>query len=446
MITKVQNTAELGDYVFDVAVGKRNSNDIPLFSSLDQVQPTSATLDTEFVGSNDGGQAFQIKQYVSKVDVVLGLNSNPLVHIVAALPFDKLFELIDFGGFAKNGVLGVRFRKEQFSQSTDWVYGTIPYAVPRLEPNRRNVMIEGYGLLFEAPRRQVSRSFANQTAQNVIRAIAGKYKLGVFVKGSLQDKAVNGPEQNESDFSYLNRMAAILDAYWYMDATNIVLLGRSYLFSQTPEIKLTYGTQITENFESQFPIYAFTPSVSADSFEAGALMIRAAGIDLDTGAVVKKDFKARAAKLGSLALNSDQFLSDAGVTINGTVVKPAPELTANEAGLILPFRTRGNDEAIYQFSVEHKDMSVRAHVACPGIPKLRPGDLVSIDGVGEMFGGNWLVEEVTHSLGDDKGYNSSLALVRNALGQVNVATGFSTNMKSSLSQPESTVTKFAQTV
>lgn len=446
MITKVQNTAELGDYTFDVAVGKRNANDIPLFSQLGQVQPTSATLDTESVGGGSGEQVFQIKQYVSKAAVVLSLNANPLVRIVAALPFEQLFELIDFGGFAKNGVLGIRFRKEQFSQSTDWVYGTIPYAIPRLEPSRRSVMIEGYGLLFEAARRQVARSFANQTAQNIIRSIAGRYKLGVVVKGSLPDRIVNGPEQNESDFSYLTRMSAILDAYWYIDTTNVVLMGRSYLYSQTPEIKLTYGKPTTTNFESEFPIYAFTPSVSAESFEAGALLIRAAGIDLDSGAIIKKDFKPKAAKLGSLALNSDQFLSDAGVTVNGTVVRPAPELGASEAGVILPFRTRGNDEALYRFSVEHKDMSVRAHVMCPGLPKLRPGSLVSVDGVGEMFGGNWLVEEVTHSLGDDKGYSSSLTLVRNALGQVNVATGFSTNMKSGLAQPDSTVTKFAQTV
>jgi hypothetical protein len=446
MITKVQNLPELGDYDFDVAVGKRNANDIPLFSALDQIQPSSATLDTQYVSGTSGAQTFQIKQYVSKVVVRIGLNSNPLVHIVAALPFEQLFELIDFGGFSKNGVLGVRFRKEQFTQSTDWVYGTIPYAVPRLEPERRNVMIEGYGLLFEAPRRQVARSFANQTAQNIIRTIAGKYRLGVAVRGSIQDRTVNGPEQNESDFAYLNKMAAILNSYWFIDTTNIVLMSRSYLYSQTPEINLSYGKQITENFESEFPIYSFTPSVSAESFEAGALLIRAAGIDLDSGAVIKKDFKPQSVKLGSLALNSDQFLSDAGVTINGTVVRPAPELAANEAGVILPFRTRGNDEALYKFSVDHKDMAVRANVECPGLPKLRPGSLVSIDGVGEMFGGNWLVEEVVHTLGDDRGYNTSLSLVRNALGQVNVATGFSTNMKSSQPKADGVVTKFAQTV
>ena len=446
MITKIQSGPELGAYDFDVSVGKRTANDAPIFSSLEQIQPTSATLDTEFVDSGGGGQALQIKNQVSHVVVSIGLNSNPLVRIVAVLPFAKLFELIDFGGFSKNGVLGVRVRKEQFSQSTDWIYGTIPHAVPRLGPDVRDVLIEGYGLLFEAQRRQVARSFATQTAQNVIRAIAGKYRLGLTVKGPLQDRIVNGPEQNESDFSYLNKMSAILDSYWYIDGTNVVLMGRSYLYNQTPELTLSFGIAITENLESQFPLSSFMPSVSAKSFEAGGLLIRASGIDLDTGAVIKKDFKPRSVRLGSLALNSDQFLSDAGIMVNGTVVRPAPELTANEAGVILPFRTRGNDEAIYRFSVEHKDMSVRATAECPGLPKLRPGSLVRVDGVGELFGGNWLVEEVTHTFGGDRGYTTSLSLVRNALGQVNVATGFSTNMKSNLEQPDSTVTKFAQTV
>lgn len=446
MITKVENAVELGSYTFDVAVGKRNNNDIPLFSQISQVQDTSATLDTEAATGANGATAFQIRKFVQNLETVWRLNSNPLVRIVAALPFEQLVPFIDFNGFAKNGILGIRFRKEQFSQSTDWIYGTIPYAIPRLENERRNVLVEGYGLLFEAPRRQVSQNYKNLTAQNIVSIIAKKYNLGVTILGNLQDQIVNGAEQNESDFGFLNRMTAILNAYWYLEDKNLILIGRDFMYSQAPEVTLSYGEAITENFGRQFPIYEFSSLLSATSFEAGALLIRANGIDLDTGEVVKKDFKPQAVRLGPLSLNSDQFLSDEGVTVNDVVVRPAPKLQENEAGIILPLKTRSNDAAIYRFGVEHKDLEVRAQVTCPGIPKLRPGSMVKVEGVGEIFGGNWLVEELVHTIGNNRGYNTTIILVRNALGQINASTGFSVNTKAIEGDSESTMTKFAETV
>lgn len=446
MITKTNSPSEIGDYVFDIAIGKRSSNDIPLFSQLKQVQPTSATLDTESTSGDDGSPAIQLQTYVSKADVVWRLNANPLIRIVAALPLDQLFTLIDFNGFSKNGVLGIRFRKEQFSQSTDWVYGTIPYSIPRLEDERRSLMVEGYGLLFEAPRRQVSRNFKNITAKGIISIITKKYNLGFVVRGNVADKLVNGAEQNESDFSYISRMTAILDSYWYLEGNNLVIIGRSFMYNQTPEVTLLYDQQVNENIGVQFPIYEFTPLLTATSFEAGALLIRAGGIDLDTGEVVKIDFQPQATRLGPLSLNSDQFLSNEGVTVNGTVVRPAPTLAVNEAGIILPLKTRSNDAAIYRFGVEHKDLEVRAAVSCPGIPKLRPGSMVAVDGVGELFGGNWIVEELTHSIGDDNGYSTSMVLVRNALGQINSSGKFAVNLDNIEDRPDNAIKKFAETV
>lgn len=446
MITTVNSPSDLGDYTFDISIGKRSSNDIPMFSQLKQVQPTSATLDTGATSGDDGSPALQLNDFISNVDIVWRLNSNPLIRIVAALPLDKLFMLIDFNGFSKNGVIGARFRKEQFSQSTDWVYGTIPYSIPRLENERRSLKVEGYGLLFEAPRRQVSRNFKNITAKTILSILAKKYNLGFTVRGDVPDTLVQGAEQNESDFSYINRMSAILNSYWYLEGSTLVLVGRSFMYSQTPEVTLLYDKQITANLGVQFPIYEFTPLLTATAFEAGALLIRSGGIDLDTGSVVKADFKPQALRLGSLSLNSSQFLSNEGVTVNGVVVRPAPELAVNEAGIILPLKTRSNDAAIYRFSVEHKDLEVRASVVCPGIPKLRPGSMVSVDGVGELFGGNWLVEELTHSIGDDRGYTTSMVLVRNALGQINASGSFAVNVDNIENRPDNVVKKFAEVV
>lgn len=444
MITKVQGASEISKYTFEVALSKRRAGQAPIFSSYNQIQDISSDIESQMISVSATDEPFLLSKFTSKAEAVWQLNANPMARIVAALPLEKFMPLIDFAGFSKNNVLGVRFLKPQLGQASPWFYGVTQYPVPRLETERRNIQIEGYGLLFEAQRRQESRNFKNQTAIEIITIIAQKYNLKISIRGNLQDRNVAAAEQNDSDFGFINKMTYILDAYWYLENNNLVLIGRSYMYRQTPSVSLTFGIQLSENLSTNFPISEFTPILNAKSFEAGALSIRGGGIDLDSGDVVTTDFKPQAIRLGPLALTSEQFLSNDGVLINNTVIRPAPELRPNEAGLILPMSTRSNDSLIYQYSVEQKDLAIRALVTCPGLPALKPGEMVRVDGVGETFGGNWIVEAIAHSAGDAAGYISTLTLMRNALGQMSVATPFPVNTRAIEDKPDSTVRKFAE--
>jgi hypothetical protein len=444
MISKIQGSTVLAQYSFDVSISKRRSGEVALFGTLGQIQGISNTLDSQSISNNSVGENFNLGKFTSHVEVVWRLNANPLVRIIVVLPLDRFASLVDFVGFSKNNIVGVRFKKEQLGQSSSWLYGVTQYQIPRLEESRRNVLVEGYGLLFEAARRQTSRNFKNVTAIGIITIIVQKYNVQLKIIGDLSDRTVSGAEQYQSDFDLLNRMASILDAYWYLDEGNFVLISRSFMYKQTPEITLSFGNQISDNLSNVFPISEFTPLLDASCFEAGATLLRTGGIDLDTGEVVKKDFSPIASRLGPLALNSSQFLSDQGVVINDIVLRPAPNLKSDEAGVILPLKTRSNDAFIYQYSVDDKDLGIRAQVMCTGIPVLKPGMVVLLSGVGDTFGGNWIVEEVHHVISEEKNFTTVLTLVRNALGQTNSPVQFAVNTKSIESQPDSTVKKFAK--
>ena len=49
-----------------------------------------------------------------------------------------------------------------------------------------------------------------------------------------------------------------------------------------------------------------------------------------------------------------------------------------------------------------------------GVPELRAGCLVELQGLGPRFSGIYLIDEATHSIGDG-GYQTELSLNRNAI-------------------------------
>lgn len=445
MVTRITSIFEIGGYSFDVAVAKRREGDIPLFGTVRQIQTPSGELDTKRAKGVEP-LSFLLRNTSAKIQATWGLNTNPLVRIVAGLPLNQFMSFVDFPAFYKNSILGVRFNKEQLGQSSPWIYGVTQYPVPRLEEKRTNILVEGYGLLFEAPRRHDSRNFKTATAKSIIASIAKKYGLGFGTVGNLPDRTPKEPEQNSDDFFLLNRMAAILDAFWFLEENNLFLVGRNQMYSQKPEVTLLYGRQSTKDIGTHFPVYEFTPLLDAQSFEAGAIQITGRGIDLDTGEIIEKVFRPRATRLGAFSLNSNQFFSDEGVTINGRVVRPAPKLRLTESGVFLPLKFRSDDEARYLYFVEQKDVEVRAIVTTPGIPRLKPGMMVRMDGVGEFFGGNWIVEEVDHLIGDGKGFITTLSLMRNALGNVRAPAPFKTNLSETPERETGGVQRFAEIV
>jgi hypothetical protein len=444
MITRPEGSLDLSEYTYDVAVAKRRSGDLPTFTLIKQIEVPTASLNT--VQGTFPEVQLLFKMLTSKVQAIWGLNSNPIVRIIVGSPLGKFASMADFPGFLKNSVLGVRFRKEKIGQSSSWIYGVTQYQIVRLAQRQRNVLVEGYGLLFEAIRRVESKNFGNMTAKNIISNIAKKYNLLVDTIGPFEDRNIVEVEQNVDDFTFINKMAERLNAFWFLEENKLVLISRNQMYSQDPELTLVYGRPLQETSESEFPIAEFIPVLDSTKFEAGAEQITARGIDLDTGEIVEKVFRPEAIRLGTLSLNSDQFRSNEGVTINDIVIRPSPKIKPRESGVFLPLRVRSDDELVYRYTVEQKDIEVRAVVTTIGLPRVKPGMMVRVEGAGELFSGNYVVEEVDHLVGNDKGFRTKLSLIRNALGQTSVPTPFPTNLKETKRKFSAGVKKFAEVV
>jgi hypothetical protein len=438
-----------GSFEMDFAVAKPRAGQLPVFSIIKQIEPLASFLqiDSQKVAGLDSLGA-SIKTATQSAVVYWGLNSNPQIQLVFSPPAEQMFSFIDFPGFSKNSVIGVRFRKEQlFAQGTPWIYGVVQYTVPYLDTKVKSVQLDGFGLLFEAQRRQNSRNFKSLSLKNIASAIVKKYGLGFTTKGPVTDLNTSEPEQNVDDFTYLNIVASKLDANWYIEENNVVFISNEYMYSQTPAANLMYGNIPAINTDNYFPITEFYPEVNAMVFESGAERLTARGIDLDTGKMVEKKFEPKKPRLGSLSLTSDQFRSDAGVIINTKVLKPSPKFDAAlESGVFIPYHPRSDEALTYQYHVEKKDMCIKATVKTVGLPGLTPGSIVYVQGVGEIFGGNYIIDDLEHRLEKNIGFVTILRLTRNALGQIKAPTSFKTNLTMAAGKVIGSVKAFAQKV
>ena len=85
------------------------------------------------------------------------------------------------------------------------------------------------------------------------------------------------------------------------------------------------------------------------------------------------------------------------------------EGSGSEEEMVARAQRRANESAMRVRAEGELDGSRYGHVLLPGLP-------VSVDGVGEMLGGTYYVDSVSHEFTGD-GYRQSFVLLRNALGE-----------------------------
>lgn len=427
----VQSPSDLGLFAVKLAFGKPRAGQLPIYSSAQQIQPFSISnpMDSEAIKIAD--QVSSITEFLSRATITWGLNTNPLFSLTLASSASMFEMFADFPGFSKNSAIGIQLQKPQFDgQSTPWIYGVTQYPSPFFDSDTRILKINGYGVLLEAIRRHNSRNFKTGGAKQIISTIAKRYGMGFDTRGEVPDVNLKEPEQNIDDFTFLNIVSAKLNSYWLIEENTLVLINADYMFNQTPKINFVFGQSGKFDQNNLFPISAFIPESTARSFEAGAARLTARGIDLDTGETTQQIFSPKRTCLGVLSLSSNQFRSDSGVTINTSILRPCPEFSNNtESEIFLPFHTRSDEDLLLQFMVESKNLTVRASLETVGLPTLKPGILVNVQGVGNLFGGNYAIETVEHIVEKDKGFTTVLRLMRNGLGQIQTATPFKSNLR-----------------
>jgi hypothetical protein len=170
-------------------------------------------------------------------------------------------------------------------------------------------------------------------------------------------------------------------------------------FSIQSNYVLTYYT------DGAGELLRFDPKIKTKKSTSSA---SSTGLDVeDKEPVVANSFQTKSTKLGGYSYQ-----------VNG--------ITGEEKRVLTPNKNLSNnkisstkDDEFQPSSVameDDEDGSTTADCDCIGIPEIKANSVITINGVGKKWGGNWFVKKATHSI-DSSGYNTKIELSRNALGQ-----------------------------
>jgi phage protein D len=228
---------------------------------------------------------------------------------------------------------------------------------------------------------QVSRTYENKTASQIAREIAGR--LGVEIR-------LGEPPEPETPFEFLLQDQKYDIVFLLRLARRVgydllveeaeggprLYFGPSETTARRPTYQLRYGTSLL----------AFQPTLTTAN-QVGEVVVRY----WDARAKQAKEAKATRAQLRTR-----------GVGERGS--QALLERSFSERKEIITDRTPRNPQAALELAratLERiaKDM-VRASASVPGLPDLRAGSIVVIDGVGNRFNGRYFVTKTTHAIGD----------------------------------------------
>lgn len=229
---------------------------------------------------------------------------------------------------------------------------------------------------------------------DVAKKIASEHNLGsgdIDSKIKPCEKITQNPE--ESDYNFLKRLAGRVGYEFFI--RNKKLYFREPKDKQKESMTLTWGTDLM-SFSPRLSTAKVVSKVTVKGHnqkDPGKPFIGVATLD-DIG------FKESNAKSGA-------------ESVKGCLKK---EVKTTEHDF--PVCSEGDAKALAKALLTKANNSlIEGSCACIGIPEMRAGTNVQIEGVGNRFSGKYYVKSVKHSIGDD-GYTISFEVRRGGIGTV----------------------------
>ena len=207
------------------------------------------------------------------------------------------------------------------------------------------------------------------------------------------------PQSNETNIGFLKRIGAKIG--FHPKITGKILTFSKIDFSQKSKYLITYY------IDGAGELLEFDPKIKTKEKSSAASSTSLSTEEKDT--LSMKSLKTDTTKLGafSWAVN--------GVT--GTVEK-ITGVNENLSNSDLSGSSKLDDEfSDTETSMEDTETgTITADCSCVGIPEIRANTVMTVQGVGKRWSGNWFVKNVTHSI-DSNGYSTKVENFRNALGE-----------------------------
>ncbi len=224
--------------------------------------------------------------------------------------------------------------------------------------------------------------------------------------------------QDTKDWLFFNRLVRENNCTFFVIGQKVFIVDMNTARVQAPSFRFLYYLQ--PETARDVPMETFSTNALTDLFvPAEAAGVRVGSVNPDTGEVDELSFdpltSALEQHLSGRSVSGTSVQDDRVLKLDADIqVTPLPAFSSSEVGAYysLPHGQQNRDEAARQPSRRASLMgNTQASVTIPGVPILSPLMVVRVEGVGRVFGGNYLVQEVTHRLSND-GYSSEVKLIR----------------------------------
>lgn len=264
------------------------------------------------------------------------------------------------------------------------------------------IAIEGKSRLIQMARQRRQHTFTDRTDKEIVEEIAQKRPYHFRVDAdSTGGKHPSLLQNNQTDLEFLRERARRL--YFELGMRGDTLYFRKPRYEKLYTLVWGHPTRDYDLNDHYMPVLDFNPTLNTRD-QVSSVQVRGyhpLTRELIVGRAGKGDEQRKigAGKLGA------KVAEDTFAAPNDLVLVNQPVRSQEEADALA--------KAIYNDKSMH---FVTATGTTVGLPELQTGQLVTIEGVGYRFNGDYLVTEVSHSFGGS-GYQTSFNVQRNATNE-----------------------------
>ncbi len=283
---------------------------------------------------------------------------------------DKDFEIMDAATFAVGSAVEVKFGADLAFKGD-----IVAIGIDNGASFTHNVVIEAYDKSYKLGRNSHFRTFLKSSYADMIKKIASEAGLQAETDPVLSDPVFEYFAQNDSDVTFIERIAARTGCEWHVDGTKLIVKRRPDL---TPTATFTYGMNLIK-FRARFGGSGHLAEVSTRSWDPK----RKREITARDEAEAKyptgggSSGLIRAGRQGADGFGAAKMFRAGGFDTRKEAATAAAALGARQAT---------------------QELVVRGEAF--GATKLKARDCVEVKGVGTKLSGKYHITDVVHLFGE----------------------------------------------
>ena len=261
------------------------------------------------------------------------------------------------------------------------------------------VTIQGQSLLHRLQGASKVRSFQDKTDREIAEQIGSEVHLSV-------DADDTGPplkymcQNNETDIAFLKRRASFLHFEILVPETTLIYRKAQESAQKVYTLLWTQSQKSFASVSSTLPLKSFSPQLNTKK-PANQVEYRSYDPATKQAFVVSADVGDQSSKMGGQQAGAD-------------VAAAALKQQCKRVYVSVPFASQEEGQQMAKATYNESAMDfVTGTAETIGIPDLRGGCVVELDGVGPRFNGEYYLDQVTHTIGGS-GYQTSLSVKRNS--------------------------------